>query len=231
MGGPRSGLRGGVWVAPPTSSFLLPAPILPSPPHFCRLLPTPQDSGQSPAEPNTHRVSAAACRALASSCGAERRAAAAHAAPWCPSARAAAPWTAPIPARRLPERAASALPPSGPRFRSPAARGLRHPGSSSLKGSPVRPPATRRCSQHLAVVQRARERSSACGGPGEAQCGLGHKGAPVWLGDAETVFRAPAIMAGTPVSSGPGAGWSKRCCVPADAEKYTEPRGDPGLRV
>ena len=107
-------------VSPPFSSLpftLLPSLSLSSPllssirpsfPHFSRPLPFPQGSGRSPAEPSTRRASAAVCQASANFSGAARRAAAARAAPWCTSARVAAPWTAPAPGPRRLRRAAPA---------------------------------------------------------------------------------------------------------------------------
>lgn len=182
----------------PTSPFLLPSPILLCPSHFSRPLPSPQGSGRYPSELSSRRASAAVCPALVSFCGAEKRAAAACAAPWRTSAQVAAPWTAPARAGRRPSRSAPAPPPFGPLLRPPAARGPRHPGSSSLEVFPARPPASRGRSRHLAAAPRARGRVWAFGGLGESQRRLGLKRAPVRPGDAETVQSAPAVLAGTP---------------------------------
>lgn len=120
------------------------------------------------------------------------------AAPWRTNAQVAAPWTAPSRAGRRPSRSAPAPPPFGPLLRPPAARGPRHPGSSSLEVFPARPPASRGRSRHLAAAPRAPGRVWAFGGPGESRRRLGLKRAPVRPGDAETVQSAPAVLAGTP---------------------------------
>ncbi|KAM5268842.1 transcription factor HES-3 isoform 2-T2 [Hipposideros larvatus] len=137
-----------------------------------------QGSGRSPAEPSTRRASAAVCRALTSFCGAERRAAAACAAPWRTNAWSAAPWTASAPARRRPRGAAPAPRVFGPRIRPPANRGPRHPGSSSPEVFPARPPASRHRRRLLARAPRAPGRRCACGDPGEAQAGRRTQGGP-----------------------------------------------------
>lgn len=177
--------------------FLLPSSTLPSPPHFSGLLPSSQGSGRSPAEPSTRRASAAVCPALANFCGAERRAVAGCAAPWCTNARLTAPWTASAPARRRPRCAAPVSPSFGPLFWPPEAHGPRHLGSSSpeVSRSPEVPLACPSASQHLsqclATAPRALDQGCACGDPGEAQAGLRTQGGPIWSTGSETVQSVP----------------------------------------
>lgn len=211
------------------NSVFLPSSTLRSHPHFSLPLPpplpSPQDSGRSPAEPSTRRASAAVCRALTSFCGSERTVAAACAAPCCTNARLAAPWTASAPAWRRPRGAAPAPQSFGPLIRPPENRDPRHPGSSSPEVSLVRPLASRHRRWRLARAPRAPGRRSACGDPGEAQAGLRTPGARIWSAGAETVLSAPMMTARTPkVRPGPGLGWTEGCRVPGNAGKYTERR-------
>lgn len=151
------------------NSPFFPSSTLPSPSHFSYLLPSsPQVSGRFPAEPSTHPASEAVYPAFASFCGAGRRPAAACAAPWCTSARLAAPRTASARARMILPRAASAPLLFGPLTRPLAARSPGHLCSFSPEVSPARPAASRHRSRRLATAPRAPGRGCACGGPGEA---------------------------------------------------------------
>lgn len=165
-----------------SSPLPLSVPIYISPFRSPPPLPSPQDSGWSPAEPSTRRASAAVYRALTSFCGSERRVAAACAAPCCTNARLAAPWTASVPSRRRPCGAAPAPQWFGPLIRPPANRDPRHPGSSSPEVSLARPLASRHRRWRLARAPRAPGRRSACGDPGEAQAGLRTPGGPHLVG-------------------------------------------------